>query len=66
MAAAKTLFSGVYVIDTTCFDECFLLCVITGEYRFSGKINATLRFFKRHVGVLKEVRILCINSTVTI
>ena len=24
VAAAKTLFSSVYVIDTTCLDECFL------------------------------------------
>ena len=26
VAAAKTFFSIVYVIGTTCFDECVLLC----------------------------------------
>ena len=45
VAAAKTLFSSVYVIGTTCFDECFLFYVITGIQYFSRKINVTLRFF---------------------
>ena len=32
---AKTLFSSVYVIGTTSFDECFLFYVISGRYYFS-------------------------------
>ena len=43
--AAKTLFSSVYVIGTTCFDECFLFYVITGRHYFSWKINVNLRSF---------------------
>ena len=45
VAAAKTLFSSVYVIGTTCFDECFLFYVITGRHYFSWKFIITLRFF---------------------
>ena len=45
VAAAKTLFSSVYVIGTTCFNECFLFYVITGRHYFSWKINVNLRFF---------------------
>ena len=32
--AAKNSFPGVYIIDTTCFDECFLFHVMTGRYYF--------------------------------
>ena len=39
MAAAKTLFSSVYVIGTICFDEWFLFYVITGRHYFSWKIK---------------------------
>ena len=35
VAAAKTLFSSVYVIGTTCYDECFLFSLITGRHCFS-------------------------------
>ena len=70
--AAKP-FSSVYVVGTTCFDECFLFYVITGRHYFSLKINFSLRdFFKGYVtaffegSVLKEVRILCVISTITI
>ena len=35
VAAGKTLFSSVYVIGTTCFDECFLFNVITEISYFS-------------------------------
>ena len=35
VAAAKTLFSSVYVIGTTFFAECFLFYVITGTHYFS-------------------------------
>ena len=33
-AAAKHFSSSVYVIDATCFDECFLFHVITGRRYF--------------------------------
>ena len=69
VAAAKTLFSSVFVIGTTCFDECFLFYVIHVRHCFSWKINVTLRFCKRHVAaffgasVLKEVRIISAITT---
>ena len=37
-------FSSVYVIATTCFNECFLFYVITGRHCFSWKFVVTLRF----------------------
>ena len=70
--AAKPFFSSVYVTGATCFDECFLFYVITGRHYFSWKFIVTEIFFKRHVAaffeasVLKEVRILCVISTITI
>ena len=45
VAAAKTLFFSVFVIGTTCFDECFLLYVINARHYFSWKVNVTLWFF---------------------
>ena len=45
VVAAITLFSGVYVIGTTFFDECFLFYVITGRHYFSWKINVNQRSF---------------------
>ena len=35
VAASKPFFFSVYVIGTTCFDECFLFHAITGKYDFS-------------------------------
>ena len=35
VAAAKKVLSTVYVIDTTCFNECFLFHVITRRHYFS-------------------------------
>ena len=35
VAAAKSHFSGVYIIGTTCFDECFSFYVITKRHYFS-------------------------------
>ena len=67
----KLLFSSVYVTATTCFDECFLFYLINGRHCFSWKFVVTI-FFKSHVAflfetsVLKEVRILCVISTITI
>ena len=49
VAAAKTFFSSVYVIGTTCFDERFSFCVITGRHYFSWKINVTLRFLFKYL-----------------
>ena len=45
VSAAKTLFSSVYVVGITCFDECFLFYVIIGKHYFSWKFVITLRFF---------------------
>ena len=72
VAAAKSLFSSVYVIGTTCFDECFLFYVISGRHYFSWKFIVILILLERHVpaffeaSVLKEVRILYVISTITI
>ena len=52
VAAAKT--KRVYVIGTTCFDECFVFYVITGRHYFSWKFIVTLRFFKCHVAAFYE------------
>ena len=43
VAAAKSLFCSVYIIGTTCFDECFSFYVITKRHYFSWKFIATLR-----------------------
>ena len=45
VAAVKNISSTVYVICTTCFDECSLLHVITGRYYFSKKSIVSLRLF---------------------
>ena len=34
VAAAKTYFSSVYVIDTACFDECFFFYLRTARHCF--------------------------------
>ena len=44
LAAAKTLFSKVYVIGMTTFNECFLFHVITGRHYVSQKFIVALRF----------------------
>ena len=70
VAAAKSLFSSVYIIGTTSFDECFSFYVITKRHYFSWKFIITRKLFKRHfatffkASVLKEVRILCVISTI--
>ena len=46
VAAANSLFSSVYVIGTTCFDECFSFYVITKRHYFSWKFIVTLRLFQ--------------------
>ena len=45
MPAARTLFFSVYVIATTCFDECFLFCVIPERHCFSWKFIVAPRLF---------------------
>ena len=37
-------FYSVYVVDATCFNECFLFHVITGKHYFLQKFLATKRF----------------------
>ena len=70
VAAAKSLFASVYIIGTTCFDECFSFYVITKRYFFRESSLLLWYFFKRIVAtlfeasVLKEVRILCVISTI--
>ena len=46
VAAAKKSFQSVYIIDTTCFDECFLFHVTTGRHYFLYKFIVTWRFRK--------------------
>ena len=45
VAAAKSLFSSVYIIGTTCFDECFSFYVITKRHYFSWKFIVTVILF---------------------
>ena len=42
--AAKRSSPNVYIIDTICFDECFLFPVMAGLYNFSCKFIVTQRF----------------------
>ena len=52
------------MLDSTCFDECFLFHVVTGRRYFSWKFVITVRFFQPPyccflwTSVLKEVHIL--------
>ena len=57
LPAAKTLISNVYVIGTTCFDECFPFYVITGrQCFFYESLSLPWDLFKRHVAAfLKPV-----------
>ena len=43
VAAANSLFTSVYVIGTTCFNERFSFYVITKRHYFSQKFITTLR-----------------------
>ena len=43
VAAAKKSFPRVYFIDKTCFNECFLVHVITGRHYFLNKFSVTQR-----------------------
>ena len=45
VAAAKSLFSSVYVIGTTCLDDCFSFYVIAKRHYFSWKFIVPLRLF---------------------
>ena len=65
VAAAKKSFPSVYIIDRTCFDECFLFRKITGIHFFLYKFIVSYLevWWNRHVvlfetSVLKEARIL--------
>ena len=39
VAAAKKSFQSVYIIDTTCFDECFLFYMVTGSSIFYTNLS---------------------------
>ena len=54
VAAAKNSFPNVYIIDATCFGECFLFYVITGRHYFSCKFIVTQRLVKPPCCVLWE------------
>ena len=58
----KNLFFSLYVIDTTCFSEYFLFCVITGRNYFLWKFIITLRFFSNHHVVTYLKQVLLKNS----
>ena len=70
MAAAKSISSSVYVTGATCLDECFLFYVITGRNHFLFKVNSYSETFEAgalfEANILKEVRILCVISTISI
>ena len=65
VAAAKKSFPSVFIIDATCFDECFLFHVITGRHHFLKIYLYPKVWCNHHVAafletrVLKEVRNLC-------
>ena len=44
VALAKKSFPSEYIMDTNCFDECFLFRVITGRNYFLYKLIVTHRF----------------------
>ena len=59
VAAAKSLFSSVYIIGTNCFNECFSFYVITKRCYFLWKFIVTLRlFFRCHFATLFETSVL--------
>ena len=72
VAALKTRFPSVYVIGKTCFNECFLLHVITRRHYFHESLSFLWVNFNRHAdafveaSVLKEVHILCFIFTITV
>ena len=43
-AAANKSFPSVYIIDTTCFDECFLFVVVNGRHSFLYILTVIQRF----------------------
>ena len=65
----KNLFYVVYVIGTTCFDECFF---ILKDIIFHKSLSLLWCFLNCDVvdffeaSVLKEVRMLCVISTITV
>ena len=73
VTAARTLFSGMYDIATTCFNECFLLYVIPDRCSFSWKFIVALRLFEvpcycflwSQCIAFCKVCILCFISTIT-
>ena len=58
LVAAKNFFSIVYVINTICFDWCFLLHVLKVSYYFYESLLLLWGFFSRHVGAFFEISVL--------
>ena len=63
--------SSVYVIDATCFDECFLFHVIAGRCYFFQSLSSLWDFFNRKLSFsLKQVfwkkSVFCAVSTRTV
>ena len=71
-AAPKSLFSSVYAIGKTRFDECFLLHVITARHYFHKSLSSLWGNFKDHVDAFVETSalnkdcVLCVISTITV
>ena len=58
VASAKSLFSSVYVIGTTCFGECFSFYVITKRHYtfFEASVLKEVRYFMRFLDDNKMIR----------
>ena len=64
VAAAESLIFSVYIIGTTCFDECFSFYVITKRHYFLTFLLKFIVTTFSEANVLKEVRILCVISAI--
>ena len=59
VAAAKNYFPGVYIIDITCFNKCFLFHVITWRQYFLCKLIVPQWFWcNRHVAAFFKTSVL--------
>ena len=58
VATATKSFPSVYIIDTTCFNECFLFHVITGRHNFYTDLSLSRDLMNRHVAVFFETSVL--------
>ena len=44
VVAAKNFLFSAYVIGTTCFDKCFLLCIITATHHYCYAYHCSMTF----------------------